>query len=356
MTRHEGMEMPEVKIIDTTKARKQKAMRGVFSQELLDQCNKAIGRGEQVILFQNRRGFSPMVRCKECAWTPKCRDCDVTLTYHKRQNQLVCHYCGYTISLPDICPACGQPSIEVLGYGTERIEDEIENYFPNTKIARMDLDTTRSKASYEHIIDDFSNHKTQVLVGTQMVTKGLDFDGVSIVGILNADNMINFPDFRSHERAFNMMEQVAGRAGRKHKRGTVYIQTSEPAHPIITYVTNHDYKKYFEDELEQRRKFKYPPFTRIINIYLKHRNDDSLVEISVRFSNMLRQVFGNRVLGPEAPSIARIQQFYIRQITLKMENAASMPKVKQILRSIYEQSLDDPRMKQAVIYYDVDPM
>ena len=220
----------------------------------------------------------------------------------------------------------------------------------------MDLDTTRSKASYEHIIDDFSNHKTQVLVGTQMVTKGLDFDGVSIVGILNADNMINFPDFRSHERAFNMMEQVAGRAGRKHKRGTVYIQTSEPAHPIITYVTNHDYKKYFEEELEQRRKFKYPPFTRIINIYLKHRNDDSLVEISVRFSNMLRQVFGNRVLGPEAPSIARIQQFYIRQITLKMENAASMPKVKQILRSIYEQSLDDPRMKQAVIYYDVDPM
>ncbi len=356
MTRHEGMEMPEVKIIDTTKARKQKAMRGVFSQELLDQCNKAIGRGEQVILFQNRRGFSPMVRCKECAWTPKCRDCDVTLTYHKRQNQLVCHYCGYTIPLPDICPACGQPSIEVIGYGTERIEDEIENYFPNTKIARMDLDTTRSKASYEHIIDDFSNHKTQVLVGTQMVTKGLDFDGVSIVGILNADNMINFPDFRSHERAFNMMEQVAGRAGRKHKRGTVYIQTSEPAHPIITYVTNHDYKKYFEEELEQRRKFKYPPFTRIINIYLKHRNDDSLVEISVRFSNMLRQVFGNRVLGPEAPSIARIQQFYIRQITLKMENAASMPKVKQILRSIYEQSLDDPRMKQAVIYYDVDPM
>ena len=351
-----NIEMPEVKIIDTTKARKQKAMRGVFSQELLDQCNKVIGRGEQVILFQNRRGFSPMVRCKECAWTPKCRDCDVTLTYHKRQNQLVCHYCGYTIPLPDICPACGQPSIEVIGYGTERIEDEIENYFPNTKIARMDLDTTRSKASYEHIIDDFSNHKTQVLVGTQMVTKGLDFDGVSIVGILNADNMINFPDFRSHERAFNMMEQVAGRAGRKHKRGTVYIQTSEPAHPIITYVTNHDYKKYFEEELEQRRKFKYPPFTRIINIYLKHRNDDSLVEISVRFSNMLRQVFGNRVLGPEAPSIARIQQFYIRQITLKMENAASMSKVKQILRSIYEQSLDDPRMKQAVIYYDVDPM
>lgn len=356
LTRHEGIEMPEVKTIDTIKARKKKEMRGVFSQELLEECNKAIERGEQVILFQNRRGFSPMVRCKECAWTPKCRDCDVTLTYHKRQNQLICHYCGYTLPLPDICPACGQPTIEIIGYGTERIEDEIENYFPNAKVARMDLDTTRSKSSYENLIDDFSSHKTQVLVGTQMVTKGLDFDGVSIVGILNADNMINFPDFRSHERAFNMMEQVAGRAGRKHKRGTVYIQTSEPTNPIIKYVTNHDYKNYFNEELDQRRKFSYPPFTRIINIYIKHRNDDSLTEISVRFSNMLRQVFGKRVLGPEAPSIARIQQFYIRQITLKMETAASMPKVKQILRSIYEQSLDDPRMKQAVIYYDVDPM
>ncbi len=356
MTRHEGIEMPEVKIIDTTKARKQKRMRGMFSEELLEECNQAIGRGEQVILFQNRRGFSPMVRCKECAWVPKCRDCDVTLTYHKRQNQLICHYCGYTIPLPDICPACGQPSIEVVGYGTERIEDEIENYFQNAKIARMDLDTTRRKNSYERIIDDFSNHKTQVLVGTQMVTKGLDFDGVSIVGILNADNMINFPDFRSHERAFNMMEQVAGRAGRKHKRGTVYIQTGEPLHPIITHVTNHDYKNYFKEELDQRDKFRYPPFTRIINIYIKHRNDDSLTEISVRFSNMLRQVFGKRVLGPEAPSIARIQQLYIRQITLKMETSASMPKVKQILRNVYEQSLSDSRMKQAVIYYDVDPM
>ena len=356
MTRHEGIEMPEVKVIDTTKARKRREMQGVFSHELIDECNKALDNGEQVILFQNRRGFSPMVRCKECAWTPKCRDCDVTLTYHKRQNQLVCHYCGYTIPLPDICPACGQPTIEVIGYGTERIEDEIEHLFPNAKIARMDLDTTRSKSSYEHIIEDFSNRKTQVLVGTQMVTKGLDFDGVSIVGILNADNMINFPDFRSHERAFNMMEQVAGRAGRKHKRGTVYIQTSEPSHPIIAHVTNHDYGKYFEEELDQRQKFKYPPFTRIINIYLKHRNDDSLTEISVRFSNMLRQVFGKRVLGPESPAIARIQQYYIRQITLKMETAASMPKVKQILRTVYEQSLSDPRMKQAVIYYDVDPM
>lgn len=356
LERHEGIEMPEVKIIDTTRARKRREMQGMFSDELIKECREAIGRGEQAILFQNRRGFAPMVQCKECAWTPKCKNCDVTLTYHRHMNQLVCHYCGYTIPLPDICPACGQPTIEIIGYGTERIEDDIEHLFPETKIARMDLDTTRNKNSYERIIDSFSSRKTQILVGTQMVTKGLDFEGVSIVGILNADNMINFPDFRSHERSFNMMEQVAGRAGRKHKRGTVLIQTTNPEHPIIKYVTDHDYAGYYAEELDQRKKFNYPPFSRIINIYIKHRDDDSLTEISVMFSNMLRQIFGKRVLGPEAPIVARIQQLYIRQITLKIETAASMSKVKQILRMVYEQSLSDPRMKRAIVYYDVDPM
>ncbi len=354
--RHEGIEMPKVKVIDTLRARKRREMNGIFSTELINECNKAIEAGRQVILFQNRRGFSPMVRCKECAWTPKCKNCDVTLTYHKRFNQLICHYCGYSIPLPDICPACGQPTIEIVGYGTERIEDNVEQMFPNAKVARMDLDTTRSKNGYEKIIDDFSAHRTQVLIGTQMVTKGLDFDGVSIVGILNADTMINFPDFRSHERAFNMMEQVAGRAGRKHEQGTVYIQTSEPNHPIIKFVTNHDYAGYYNDELEQRRQFHYPPYSRIINIFIKHRNDDALTEISVIFSNLLRQIFGKRVLGPEAPAVARIQQYYIRQITLKMEMEASMVKVKQLLRTVYEQSLTDPRMKSAVVYYDVDPI
>ena len=295
------------------------------------------------------------MRCKECAWIPKCENCDVSLTYHKYINLLSCHYCGYTMPLPNICPACGQPTIEVVGYGTERIEDDIEKYFPEAKIARMDLDTTRSKTGYEKIIDSFSNRRTQILVGTQMVTKGLDFEGVSVVGIINADTMINLPDFRSHERAFNMMEQVAGRAGRRQKQGIVCIQTSAPENPVIKFVVDHDYKGFYRSELEERRRFNYPPFTRIINIYIKHRDDNSLTEMSVRFSNMLRQVFGKRVLGPEPPTVARVQQLYIRQIVLKMETTASMSKVKQILRTIYEQSLSDPRMKSAIVYYDVDP-
>ncbi len=354
-TRFEGVELPEVRIIDTKLARKHKEMKGAFSRELIDECNAAIQRNEQAIIFQNRRGFAPMVRCKECAWMPKCENCDVTLTYHKHINLLTCHYCGYTIPLPNICPACKQPTIEVLGYGTERIEDDIEKYFPEAKVARMDLDTTRSKYSYDKIIESFSNHKTQILIGTQMVTKGLDFGGVSIVGIVNADTMINFPDFRSHERAFNMMEQVAGRAGRRQKQGIVCIQTSSPENPVIKFVVNHDYEGFYKSELEERRRYNYPPFSRIINIYIKHRDDNSLTEMSVRFSNMLRQVFGKRVLGPEPPTIARIQQLYIRQIVLKVEETASMPKVKQILRMIYEQSLSDPRMKRAIVYYDVDP-
>ena len=354
-TRFEGVELPAVRVIDTKQSRKRKEMRGAFTKELVNECNDAIARGEQAIIFQNRRGFAPMVRCKECAWIPKCENCDVSLTYHKYINLLSCHYCGYTMPLPNICPACGQPTIEVVGYGTERIEDDIEKYFPEAKIARMDLDTTRSKTGYEKIIDSFSNRRTQILVGTQMVTKGLDFEGVSVVGIINADTMINLPDFRSHERAFNMMEQVAGRAGRRQKQGIVCIQTSAPENPVIKFVVDHDYKGFYRSELEERRRFNYPPFTRIINIYIKHRDDNSLTEMSVRFSNMLRQVFGKRVLGPEPPTVARVQQLYIRQIVLKMETTASMSKVKQILRTIYEQSLSDPRMKSAIVYYDVDP-
>ncbi len=355
-TRFEGIEMPKVRVIDTTKARNKRKMNGVFSQELITECHKAINRGEQAILFQNRRGYSPMIRCKECAWTPKCRDCDVTLTYHKVSNSLVCHYCGYTIPLPTVCPACLQPTIEVIGYGTERIEDDVESHFPNIKISRMDLDTTRSKTGYDHIIEDFSEHKTQILVGTQMVTKGLDFADVSIVGILNADNMINFPDFRSHERAFNMMEQVAGRAGRKNKQGLVLIQTTQPDNKIINFVVKHDYQAYYKSELKDREMFNYPPYSRIINIYIKHRDSQDIHVVSELFASLLRKIFGKRVLGPQAPSVSRVQQFYIQQIMLKVETTASMSKVKEILRSVYEQSLQDPRMKRTLINYDVDPM
>ena len=355
LTRYEDIELPSVEIIDTKQARKKREMSGTFTGRLLGLVREAVKDGNQAILFQNRRGYAPMVTCKQCGWVPKCENCDVSLTYHKHLRTLSCHYCGFSVTLPDICPACKQPTIEIVGYGTERIEDDIDGLFPESKILRMDLDTTRNKNSYERIIDDFSSRKADILVGTQMVTKGLDFDGVSIVGILNADTMINFPDFRSHERAFCMMEQVAGRAGRKSRQGQVVIQTSQPENPVIRYVAGHDYLGFYREELADRERFHYPPFTKIINIFLKHRDDSVLTEMSVRYSNMLRQVFAHRVLGPEAPMVARVQNLYIRQIVLKMENGASMPKVKRILRNIYENMLSvDTRMKSTIIYYDVD--
>ena len=357
LTRYGDIQMPEVKVIDTIDARKRREMHGMFSTELIDNCRKALKENEQVILFQNRRGYSPMVRCKECGSVPKCENCDVSLTYHKHSNSLVCHYCGYTTTLPDLCPACQLPGLEIIGYGTERIEDDIDAIFPGEKISRMDLDTTRSKNSYDRIIDEFSNHRTNILVGTQMVTKGLDFDAVSIVGILNADTMINFPDFRSHERAFDMLEQVSGRAGRAHKQGQVIIQTSKPDHDVIKYVQAHDYEGFYNHELADRKKFGYPPFTKVINIHLKHRDDATVGELAVRYSGLLRQVFGTRVLGPMTPLVARVQNLYIRQVTLKMETAASMTKVKGILRTLYEQMLAaDSRMKSIRLYYDVDPI
>ena len=357
LTRYADLQLPVVKVIDTKQARKRREMKGLFSQELIADCRKALHQNEQVILFQNRRGYAPMVRCKECGWVPRCENCDVSLTYHKHTRSLSCHYCGYTLTLPNLCPACQMPGIEIVGYGTERIEDEIDQFFPDEKISRMDLDTTRSKTSYDRIIDDFSAHKTNILVGTQMVTKGLDFDAVSIVGILNADTMISFPDFRSHERAFDMMEQVAGRAGRAHKQGQVIVQTSDPSHPVIGFVQNHDYDGFYNHEIQERQRFGYPPFVRIINIYLRHRDDAVVGEMSVRYSQLLRQVFGNRVLGPESPMVSRVQQMYIRQIVLKLELEASMQKVKQILRNLYEQMIDtDGRMKAIRLHYDVDPV
>ena len=357
MTRYGDIQMPEVKVIDTIDARKRREMHGMFSNELIAKCRKSLQDGEQVILFQNRRGYSPMVRCKECGWVPKCENCDVSLTYHKHNHSLVCHYCGYTIPLPDLCHACQLPGIEIVGYGTERIEDDIDAVFPGEKISRMDLDTTRNKNSYDRIIDEFSQHRTNILVGTQMVTKGLDFDAVSIVGILNADTMINFPDFRSHERAFDMLEQVSGRAGRAHKQGQVIIQTSQPDHDVIKFVQAHDYDGFYQHEMADRKQFGYPPFTKVINIYLKHRDDATVGELAVRYCSLLHQVFGARVLGPMAPFVARVQNLYIRQITLKMETGASMAKVKKILRDLYEQMLAaDARMKTVRLYYDVDPV
>lgn len=353
--RYDGVKLPEIEIVDMIKARRQYLIKGTFAETTATSAREAIKRGEQVIFFHNRRGFAPMARCKQCAWIPKCENCDVSLTYHKRFNQLVCHYCGATYPLPDICPSCHEPAVEIIGYGTERIEDEVETMFPDARILRMDLDTTRNKDSYENIINDFSKHKADILIGTQMVTKGLDFGGVSLVGVLNADNIINFPDFRSIERAFNMLEQVAGRAGRRNTSGKVLIQTHQTTHPILNFVRNHDYEGYYNNEIEQRQLFNYPPFTRIIYIYLKHRDCDAIAEISAIYANHLRQLFGNRVFGPEEPAINRIQSLYIRKIMLKIEINASMKKVKEILRTVYEQMHQHQRMKGMIVYYDVDP-
>ncbi|MFI3240389.1 MAG: primosomal protein N' [Bacteroidales bacterium] len=356
-SRYEDIQMPEIRIVDLKVARKKRELRGIFSKPLLEACQSALADDKQIILFQNRRGYAPMATCKECAWIPKCENCDVSLTYHKYTNTLTCHYCGFSYTLPTICPACKQPTIEVVGYGTERIEDDIEGVFPESKILRMDLDTTRSKTAYDKIIDGFSNKRYQILVGTQMLSKGLDFDGVSLVGVMNSDSMLNFPDFRAHERAFNMLEQVAGRAGRKGAQGLVYIQSSTPAHPLFKYLINHDYKGYFQEEIGERQKFGYPPFRKLIYIYMKHRDNNILSDLAVRYCNMLIQIFGERVLGPEEPIVSRVKLYHIRQIMLKMENEASMIKVKRILRDIYENMLKiDPRMKGVVIYYDVDPM
>lgn len=356
LQRYENVTLPKIEVVDMTTSRKRYLTKGSFATNTIAASKEALEKGNQVIIFHNRRGFAPLARCKQCAWTPKCEHCDVSLTYHRFQHQLVCHYCGASYPLPNVCPSCKEPAVEILGYGTERVEDEVANLFPDHRILRMDLDTTRNKDGYENIIDDFSNHKADILVGTQMVTKGLDFGDVSMVAILNADSIINFPDFRSTERAFNMLEQVSGRAGRRTEQGAVIVQTSNPTHPVINFLKNHDYIGFFNHEIEERKLFNYPPFTRVIYIYLKHRDNNNLSEISTIYASKLRELFGNRVFGPEEPMISRIQSLYIRKIMLKIEINASMKKVKQILRDTYEQMHQLPRMKGMIVYYDVDPM
>lgn len=354
--RYEGSVLPDVEIVDMRDQRKKKLNTGILSSRLVSEIRKSLENNRQAIIFQNRRGFAPVVVCRQCGWIPKCENCDVSLVYHKFSNLLKCHYCGFSLNLPSICPACGQNSIDIFGYGTERIAEEVHQVFPDSRVSRMDLDTTRNKDSHQEIIEEFARHDTDILVGTQMVTKGLDFERVSLVGILNADNLINFPDFRASERAFNMLEQVAGRAGRRNKRGLVIVQTSQPAHPILSYLQAHNYEGFYEHELEERRRYGYPPFTRVINIYLKHRDEDLLIKAAAGYAETLRHLFGNRILGPDEPHIARIQSLYIRKIMLKVEIQASMSKVKAILRSVYEAQMADKSLRSLVVYYDVDPM
>lgn len=355
--RYDGVNLPRMELVDMTEARKKQAVSGTFSFRLRKLVKEAVDNNRQAILFLNRRGFAPLARCKMCGYVPRCENCDVTLTYHRRIDRLVCHYCGTPYELPRSCPACHEPAIEVLGYGTERVEDEVDFLFPDARILRMDLDTTRNKDGYETIIENFSQRKADILVGTQMVTKGLDFDGVSVVGVVNADAIVNIPDFRSAERAFCMLEQVAGRAGRRGDTpGTVAVQTYTPSHPVFPFLVNHDYCGFYGHEIEERRAFGYPPFTRLIYIYLKHREVNELTAIAVRYAARLRELFGTRVQGPDAPSVARVQNLHIRRIMLKIETNASMTKVKEILHSLKEEMWNAGAIKGAIIYYDVDPM
>ena len=353
--RHQSIQLPEIEVVDIAELRHKRRMTGPFSPALLGHIRVALEQGEQVILFQNRRGFAPMIECHTCGWVPKCKNCDVSLTYHRGMNQLTCHYCGYTYQIPTSCPACEGEELRHRGYGTERIEESIKEVFPTARVARMDLDTTRSRHAHERIIHNFQSGQTDILIGTQMVSKGLDFEHVSVVGILDADTMMNFPDFRSHERAFQLMAQVAGRAGRKHHRGLVVLQTRSKEVPVIHQVVTNDYQGLYDDQLAERLLFRYPPYYRLTYIYLKHRQAD-LVDILAReMATQLRAIFGDRILGPDAPPVARVQTFYIRKFILKMETSASLPKVRQQLNLVRDRMLADARFRSCVIYFDVDP-
>ena len=354
--RYKDIQLPTIEVVDIKDLRRRKLMSGPFSPRLIAAVRDALQRGEQAILFQNRRGFAPMIECRTCGWVPHCPNCDVSLTYHKSMNVLTCHYCGYTERVPEQCPNCESKDIKGRGYGTEKIEDEIMEVFPDARIARMDLDTTRTKNAYERLINDFSAGKTNLLIGTQMVSKGLDFDHVSVVGILDADNMLNYPDFRAYEHAFTMMAQVSGRAGRKGKQGLVILQTKNPELPVIQQVVNNSYMAFYKSQLEERTAFHYPPFFHLIYIYIKHRNNDIVESASMELGSRIREIFGNRVLGPDKPTVARVKTLHIRKIMLKLENGIDYKLAKQYLRSIRDTMMKEKRYGALTIYFDVDPL
>ncbi len=355
-TRYQGIELPEIRVVDIKDLRRRKMMNGPFSPTLLAAIREALSARKQVILFQNRRGFAPMVECKVCGWVPKCKNCDVSLTYHKRLNMLTCHYCGFTYTVPTACPNCGNPNLSGRGYGTEKIEDQIREIFPEARVARMDLDTTRTRNAYEHLIGDFAHGKTNLLIGTQMISKGLDFDRVAVVGILDADSMLNYPDFRAYEHAFMMMSQVSGRAGRKGKRGLVILQTRSPELPVVQQVVHNDYQGFYEDLLAERELFHYPPFYHLIYIYLKHRQDGIVEAASQEMGARLRQLFGDRVLGPDKPAVARVKLMSIRKIVIKLELGINLRQTREALRQVEESLLAQKAYSALQVYFDVDPM
>ena len=354
--RFRDMQLPIVEIVDAKEAKRKRQMKGAFSPRLIEAMRTALDRHEQVILFQNRRGFSSLIECKQCGWVPRCPHCDVTLTMHKKSATMTCHYCGYTMRIPERCPACEGEKFIDIGTGTEKIEEQITQLFPEATTLRMDLDTAKTRLQHERIIDGFAKHQADILIGTQMVTKGLDFDNVSVVGILDADTMLNLPDFRSYERSFQTFSQVAGRAGRNKTPGLVILQTRSADSDIIRQITQNDYWQMFYTQMTERQMFHYPPFFRLIYVYMRHRDDHLLDHLSDDMAERLRKVFGERVLGPDRPPVARIQSLYIRKIMLKIELNASIDKVRASLLAIQQQMLAMPIAKNLNIYYDVDPL
>ena len=354
--RYQGIELPEIQVVDIKDLQHRKMMNGPFSPILLNKVRGALERGEQVILFQNRRGYAPMLECKQCGWVPHCQHCDVSLTLHRNLNQLSCHYCGNTYQVPTECPACGSKELQTRGYGTEKIEDQVRDIFPEAHIARMDLDTTRTRNAYERIISDFSAGRTNLLIGTQMISKGLDFDKVSVVGILNADTMLNYPDFRAYEHAFMMMAQVSGRAGRKGRRGLVILQTKSPGIPLIQQVVHNDYSTFYHSLTVERQQFHYPPYYRLVNIFLKHRQDAVVNTAAIEMGTRLRQWFSGRVLGPDKPGVSKVKSLSIRKIVLKFELGINLSEVRRYLLLAQQQLLQDKRYTSLQIYFDVDPL
>ncbi len=354
-TRYKDIQLPEIQVVDVKDLRHRKMMTGAYSPQLLAAIREALSHGEQAILFQNRRGFAPMVECKVCGWVPKCKNCDVSLTYHRSMNLLTCHYCGYTYPVPKQCPNCESTELLGRGYGTEKIEDRVRELFPEARIARMDLDTTRSAGAYGRIIDDFSCGRTDILIGTQMITKGLDFSGVTVVGILNADTMLNYPDFRAYEQAFQMLSQVSGRAGRRDERGLVILQTKSADLPVIQQVVAGDFQTFARDLLEERSMFRYPPFYHLVYVYLRHRNEQLVDSAAIEMASRLRQAFADRVLGPDKPAVARVKTESIRKIVIKLEQGINLPLARQCMAEARTQLLQDKRYAAMTVFFDVDP-
>ena len=355
-TRYKDVALPDIHVVDIKDLYRRKMMRGPFSPDLLDAMRAALKQHKQVILFQNRRGFAPMVECKVCGWVPKCKNCDVSLTYHRSMNVLTCHYCGYTYAVPHQCPNCESTELLGRGYGTEKIEDRVRELFPEARIARMDLDTTRSAGAYQRIIGDFSSGRTDILIGTQMISKGLDFSGVTVVGILNADTMLNYPDFRAYEHAYMMLTQVSGRAGRRGERGLVILQTNSPDLPVIQQVVSGDFKTFASDLMDERRMFHYPPFYHLVYVYLRFRNESVVESAAIEMASRLRQQFGERVLGPDKPAVARVKTESIRKIVVKLEQGIDLALARRCMSAARTALLQDKRYAAMSVFFDVDPL